>query len=123
MRLDDEISALRQEIGQFRTETRQRLEVIENEVNKQVALNYNRTIIDYVTEMSHDIVENLKCDRPDMETYCKTSIGGVQSEYLSLLKAGRFTDSYNALEAALIKLNQIKEGFVEDGYYSFLLFQ
>lgn len=115
MRLDDEISALRQEIGQFRTETRQRLEVIENEVNKQVALNYNRTIIDYVTEMSHDIVENLKCDRPDMETYCKTSIGGVQTEYLSLLKAGRFTDSYNALEAALVKINQIKEGFVKDG--------
>jgi len=71
MRLDEEISELRKEITQFRTETRQRLEGIENEVNKQVSLNYNRTIIDYVTEMSHDLVENLKCDRPDEESWCK----------------------------------------------------
>ncbi len=113
MRLDEEISELRKEISQFRTETRQRLEVIENEVNKQVALNYNRTIVEYVIEMSHDLVSNLKCDRPDEEVFCKTKMGGLQEEYLRLLKAGKFTESYNALEAAMEKLLEIKHSFEE----------
>jgi DNA-binding HxlR family transcriptional regulator len=115
MGLDDEISGLRKDINQFRTETRQRLEVIENEVNKQVALNYNRTIIEYVTGMSHDIVEHMKCDRPDMEIYCKDKMGGLQADYLSLLKAGNFTESYTALESAVSMLKQFKTGFEEEG--------
>lgn len=115
MRLDEEISELRKEINQFRTETRQRLEVIENEVNKQVALNYNRTIIDYVTEMSHDLVTNLKCDRPEEEKYCKTQMDGLQTEYLSLLKAGKFSDSYKALELAINRIGQLKASFEEVG--------
>lgn len=115
MRLDEEISGLRREINQFRTETRQRLEVIENEVNKQVALNYNRTIVDYVTEMSHDLVANLKCDRPEEEAHCKDKMGGLQEEYLGLLKAGKFTESYNALEVAMEKLLMIKQSFEEKG--------
>jgi DNA-binding HxlR family transcriptional regulator len=115
MRLDEEISELRKEIGQFRTETRQRLEVIENEVNKQVALNYNRTIVDYVTGMSQDLVANLKCDRPDEEEICKTQMEGLQTEYLALLKAGKFSASYAALETSLVKINQIKESFEDLG--------
>ena len=115
MRLDEEISELRKEIGQFRTETRQRLEVIENEVNKQVALNYNRTIVDYVTGMSQDLVANLKCDRPEEEEICKTQMEGLQTEYLALLKAGKFSASYTALETALVKINQIKESFEDLG--------
>ncbi len=115
MRLDGEISELRKEIGQFRTETMQRLEVIENEVNKQVALNYNRTIVDYVTGMSHDLVANLKCDRPDEEVFCKNKMGEFQEEYLSLLKAGKFTESYNALKAARENLLELKHGFEEMG--------
>ena len=113
MRLDEEISGLRREINQFRTETRQRLEVIENEVNKQVALNYNRTIIDYVTEMSHDLVANLKCERPDEEDHCKAKMNQLQEGYLSLLKGGKFTESYNALEAAIEKVPMMKKIFEE----------
>ncbi len=115
MRLDEEISELRKEIGQFRTETRQRLEVIENEVNKQVALNYNRTIVDYVTGMSQDLVANLKCDRPDEEEICKTQMEGLQTEYLALLKAGKFSASYAALETSLLKINQLKGSFEDLG--------
>jgi DNA-binding HxlR family transcriptional regulator len=115
MRLDEAISELRKEIGQFRTETMQRLEVIENEVNKQVALNYNRTIVDYVTGMSHDLVANLKCDRTEEEAICKTQMGGLQTEYLALLKAGKFSASYAALEVALARLNQSKASFEDVG--------
>lgn len=115
MRLDEEISELRKEINQFRTETRQRLEVIENEVNKQVALNYNRTIIDYVTEMSKDLVSNLKCERPEEEGFCKSQMDALQQEYLSLLRAGRFTESYEAIEVARETLGKLKVQFAEDG--------
>jgi DNA-binding HxlR family transcriptional regulator len=115
MRLDEEISELRKEITQFRTETRQRLEVIENEVNKQVSLNYNRTIIDYVTEMSHDLVENLKCERPDEESSCKERIGKLQEKHLSLLKAGKFSESYDALEEALERAPVMMKNFEEMG--------
>ncbi|MBT3283482.1 winged helix-turn-helix transcriptional regulator [Candidatus Bathyarchaeota archaeon] len=115
MRLDDEISGLRKEISQFRTETRQRLEVIENEVNKQVALNYNRTIVDYVIGMSHDLVANLKCDRPDEEENCKAMLAERQEEHLALLKAGKFTASYNALEKAMERAPKMKQNFEDFG--------
>ncbi|MBN2336591.1 winged helix-turn-helix transcriptional regulator [Candidatus Bathyarchaeota archaeon] len=115
MRLDEEISELRREIAQFRTETRQRLEVIENEVNKQVALNYNRTIIDYVTGMSQDLVENLKCDRPDEETFCKNQMEGLQTDYLAYLKAGKFTESHSAMGESLCTLKMLKANFEESG--------
>ncbi len=113
MRLDGEINELRKEVKQFRTETRQRLEVIENEVNKHVALNYNRTIIDYVSNMSHDLVANLKCDRPNEEKFCKSQMKSLQDEYLSLLKSGLFTESTDALINAKEKLGSIREMFKE----------
>lgn len=115
MRLDEEINELRKEINKFRTETSQRLEVIENEVNKQVSLNYNRTIIDYVTEMSHDLVENLKCERPDEEAFCKGQMNSLQTEYLALLKAGKFNDSANALETSIETIDMLKAKFEDDG--------
>lgn len=115
MRLDDEISGLRKEISQFRAETRQRLEVIENEVNKQVALNYNRTIVEYVLEMNHDLVANLKCDRPDEEINCKTMLSKTQDEHLSLLKAGKFSESYSAIEKALEKAPKLRQNFDDMG--------
>ena len=115
MRLADEISGLRKDISQFRIETRQRLEVIENEVNKQVALNYNRTIIDYVTEMSVDLVVNLKCDRPEEEERCKTMLSKGQQEHLRFLKAGKFAESYAALENAMKKVPGMKQKFEDMG--------
>jgi DNA-binding HxlR family transcriptional regulator len=115
MRIDDEISGLRKEISQFRTETRQRLEVIENEVNKQVALNYNRTIVDYVLEMSQDLVDNLKCERPDEEENCKNMLSERQEEYLKLLKAGKFTESYNGIEKSLERAPMMIQNFDEMG--------
>ena len=45
MKLDEEMGELRKELQSFRAETRQRLELIESEVTKQVSLNYNRAII------------------------------------------------------------------------------
>ena len=114
MRLDEEVKELRQDINKFRAETRQRLEVIENEVNKQVALNYNRTIIDYVTKMSKDLIANLDCDRPDEEAFCKSQLDGLQTDYLKKLSAGNFQQAYASIEASQKKLDHLREMFVAD---------
>lgn len=114
MRLDEEVSELRLEINKFRAETRQRLEVIENEVNKQVALNYNRTIIDYVSKTSKSLVENLSCDRPGEEVFCKNLMKNIQSEYLKYLDSGSFQQAYASIEDAQKKLEQLKNSFKKD---------
>jgi DNA-binding HxlR family transcriptional regulator len=102
MRLDAEIEELRKELGKFRTETRQRLEAIEGEVTKQVSLNYNHTIVNYLVDVSADAVRNLKCDRGVEETTCKATLMGHQQRFTSLLKTGRFDDAY-------VELNKVKE--------------
>jgi DNA-binding HxlR family transcriptional regulator len=114
MRLDEEVKELRLEINKFRAETRQRLEVIENEVNKQVALNYNRTIIDYVKKLSQDLVDNLNCDRPEEEQICKAQMAQIQSAYLKHLESGDFPQAYSALEKAQHQLDIIGGQFRSD---------
>lgn len=114
MRLDEEVKELRLEINKFRAETRQRLEVIENEVNKQVALNYNRTIIEYVRKMSRDLVENMDCDRPDEESFCKSQMSQIQAPYLTHLESGSFSQAYTALEQAQQQLAVIGDQFKQE---------
>ncbi|MCW4011623.1 MAG: winged helix-turn-helix domain-containing protein, partial [Candidatus Bathyarchaeota archaeon] len=105
---------LRLEINKFRAEIRQRLEVIENEVNKQVALNYNRTIIEYVKKTSIDLVENLNCNRPDEEAFCKSQMSQMQTPYLQHLEAGNFPQAYAALEKAQQQLSEIGNQFQKE---------
>ena len=112
MRLDEEVKELRLEINKFRAETRQRLEVIENEVNKQVALNYNRTIIEYVSKMSKELIANLECDRPNEEAYCKSQLDELQSDYMKQLSAGNFQQAYSSIEVSQKKLEQLKQMFI-----------
>jgi DNA-binding HxlR family transcriptional regulator len=80
-----------------------------------VALNYNRTIIDYVTRMSQDLVANMKCDRHDEENFCKSRLQNLQEEYLSFLKAGNFSESYKALERAIEKGPMMRKNFEDMG--------
>lgn len=115
MRLDEEILGLRNDMNRFRTEIRQRLEVIENEVNKQVSLNYNKTIIDYVTGMSQDLVANLKCDVPEEESNCKAQMAALQSDYISLMKSGKISEALSSLNGAIQKLGMLRERFNEAG--------
>ena len=102
MRLDEEMAELRKELQSFRNETRQRLELIEGEVTKQVSLNYNRAMIDYIQSATLDFIDSLKCERGiDIEERCKRSIKDIQSKYLELLKKGKLRDSLGALKEAI----------------------
>ena len=62
MRLDDEIGELRRSLS-FCAETQQRLELIEGEVTKQVSLNYNRAIVDYLQSATLVFIDSMKCER------------------------------------------------------------
>ncbi len=111
MRLDKEINELRQEISKFRTETRQRLEVIENEVNKQVSTSYNRAVIEHIADSTIDLISTIDCSEDeDMEQRCKTQMTGIQEQYLSLLKEGRIAEALNAMDEALLMMSKVEQG-------------
>ncbi len=101
MRLDEEMTELRKELQRFRTETRQRLELIESEVTKQVSLNYNRAIIDYLQGATLDFIDSLKCARGEDEVKCKRTMKELQKQYLAMLKEGRLGDGLGALKQAI----------------------
>jgi DNA-binding HxlR family transcriptional regulator len=115
MRLDEEIVELRKELAKFRVETRQRLEAIEGEVTKQVGLNYNHTIIDYLIDVSSDAVRNLKCDRGPEEANCKATLTAHQWRLTSLLKTGRFDDAYAELMQVKENMGKYKVMKTEEG--------
>ena len=116
MRLDDEIGELRKELQSFRAETRQRLELIEGEVTKQVSLNYNRAIVDYLQSATLDFIDSMKCERGgDAEARCKQKMREIQRKYLDLLKAGRFRDSLGALKEAIEVSTSMEKGLSSTG--------
>jgi len=102
MRLDREIEEIRKAIAQFRTETRQRLELIENEVRKQLSSNYNRTIFDYLNRTTLDFIKCLNCQKNrEIELACKEKMISIQQNYIDLLKNGNLSESMKALEEAV----------------------
>jgi predicted transcriptional regulator len=103
LRLDEEMEELRKELQSFRTETRHRLELIESEVTKQVSLNYNRAIIDYLQGATLDFIDSLKCARGEDEVRCKRTMKELQRQYLEMLKEGRINDSLGTLKQAIDK--------------------
>jgi DNA-binding HxlR family transcriptional regulator len=116
LRLDEEMGELRKELQSFRTETRQRLELIESEVTKQVSLNYNRAIIDYLQGATLDFIDSLKCSKGGAdEARCKNEIKGIQKQYLELLKAGRIKDSLGALKEAIDVSSKMEKGLTARG--------
>jgi predicted transcriptional regulator len=116
LRLDNEIGELRQELQSFRVETRQRLELIEGEVTKQVSLNYNRAIVDYLQSATLDFIESMKCERGrDAELTCKQKMKETQRKYLELLKTGKLRDSLVALKEAIEVSTGMEKGLASKG--------
>lgn len=115
MRLEREVEKLQEELSKFRLETRQRLEVIENEVSKQVALNYNRAIIDYISENTEESIIGLKCEQEkEKEQLCKNWLANIQGSYLELLKKGKINDSINALDETISNVKKFEKVSVEE---------
>jgi DNA-binding HxlR family transcriptional regulator len=113
LRLDDEIGELRKELQSFRVETRQRLELIEGEVTKQVSLNYNRAIVDYLQSATLDFIDTMKCEKgEDAELRCKEKMRDIQRKYLELLKVGKLRDSLGALKEAIEVSTGMVKGLV-----------
>ena len=116
MRLDEEMRELRKEVSQFRAETRQRLEVIENEVNKQVSLNYNRAVVDHLASTTIELIDSLKCgEAKEMELDCKKMMSNAQQGYLRLLKDGRVTEALGAMDEAILVMDKVSQGMRDRG--------
>jgi DNA-binding HxlR family transcriptional regulator len=112
MKLDKEYEDLKSEISKFRIETRQRLEAIESQLNKQIKLNYNRTTVDYLTSFTSTFINSMKCEyEPGYEKTCKEKMLSLQHEYTDLLRTGRLAESSLAIEKAITVSKQIKESF------------
>ena len=116
MRLDEELSLLRKEISQFRAETTQRLEVIENEVNRQVSRTYNAAIIDHLSDATLELIDSIDCQEDEeMETRCKTNMADIQRRYLDLLKEGKVGEALGAMEESLVIMKDVEEGMAAKG--------
>ncbi len=116
MKLDQEYEELKDQISKFRVETKQRLETIEGQLNKQIRLNYNRTTIDYLSSFTNNFITSMKCEyEQDNEKKCKEKMLSIQHEYIDLLKSGKITESLNALNKAIEVSRQIKESFQKEG--------
>jgi DNA-binding HxlR family transcriptional regulator len=116
LRLDDEIGELRKELQSFRLETRQRLELIEGEVTKQVSLNYNRAIVDYLQSATLDFIDSMKCEKGgDAELRCKEKMRDIQRKYLEFLKAGKLRDGLGALKEAIEVSTGMEKVLVSSG--------
>jgi predicted transcriptional regulator len=116
MRLEKKIEQLRKEIYEFRTETRQRLELIENNVRKQISSNYIRAIFEYVNRTTLDITKCLNCQKNrEIELVCKENMISTQQNYIDLLKNGNLSESLVALEEAIAVFSKRMEDMVNRG--------
>ena len=116
MRLEKEIGDIRKEIDRFRTETRQRLELIEDSVRKQFSLSYNRTIFDYISRNTLDFAECLNCRmNREVELACKEKMISIQQNYIDLLKNGNLSESLEALEEAIVFFSKGAEDMSSKG--------
>jgi hypothetical protein len=84
-------------------------------VTKQVSLNYNHMITDYLLDVSSDAVRNIKCDRGIEESACKTMLTQHQQRFTTSLKTGRFDDSYAELKQVKEKMRQSRALMEEQG--------
>lgn len=99
MHINKELMELKNEVAKFRSETKQRLDLIEHELNKHVALNYTRAIVDYMAHTTADFIKSLNCpENRKEELECKDEFIDMQLRYIDKLRAGRFSESNKELE-------------------------
>jgi len=98
MRLNKELAELKNEVAKFRNETDQRLDLIEHGLNKYVALNYVRAVVDYMSHTTTNFIKSLKCpENREEELECKEEFIEIQQKYIDKLRLGRLSESNKTL--------------------------
>jgi hypothetical protein len=116
MRVSKEIMELKREIIKLRRETNQRLDIIEHELNKHVALNYTHAIVEYMSRNMKDFIKSLKCqETPQEEQKCKEEILATQQEYLQQLRKGNLSKARQALAELVDLTERMKQKMTEKG--------
>lgn len=116
MRISKEIMELKREIVKLRNETNQRLDIIEHELNKHIALNYTHAIVEYMSRNMKDFIKSLKCqETPQEERECKEEIMATQQEYLQQLRKGNLSKARQALVELIDLTERMKARMTEKG--------
>jgi predicted transcriptional regulator len=116
MRRNKELAELKDEIARFRNETKQRLDLIEHELNKYIALNYLRIIVDYMGRTTIDFIKSLNCrESRQYELECKEEIIEAQQKYIDQLKLGNLSESNKALGEVIDITRHIEQKMTKKG--------
>ncbi len=115
MRVSKDLIDLKTEMEKLRTETTQRLDLIEHQLNKHVTLNYMKIIVDYMTQNTIGAIKALNCPKdPKSEIECKQWLVNLQNNYINKLKAGKIQESNKALTQTLQTLKNDAETAIEE---------
>jgi DNA-binding HxlR family transcriptional regulator len=102
MRVSKDLFDLKTEMEKLRTETTQRLDLIEHQLNKHVTLNYMKIIVDYMTQNTIGAIKALNCPKDQKsELECKQWLANLQNNYINKLRTGKIQESNTALAQTL----------------------
>jgi len=115
MRVSKELIDLRTEIERLRTETTQRLDLIEHQLNKHITLNYMKIIVDYMTQNTISAIKALNCPKDTKaELQCKEWLVNLQNDYINKLRTGRIKESNTVLAQTLETLKNNAKSAVDE---------
>jgi DNA-binding HxlR family transcriptional regulator len=99
----------------LRTETTQRLDLIEHQLNKHVTLNYMKVIVDYMTQNTIGAIKALNCPKDKKtELDCKQWLVNLQDNYINKLRTGKIQESNTALTQTLVALKNDAETAIKE---------
>jgi len=115
MRVSKNLIDLRTEMEKLRTETTQRLDLIEHQLNKHVTLNYMKIIVDYMTQNTVSAIKALNCPKDQKaELQCKEWLVNLQNNYINKLRTGKIQESNTALAQTLVALRNDAESAAKE---------
>ena len=115
MRVSKDLIDLRTEMEKLRTETTQRLDLIEHQLNKHVTLNYMKIIVDYMTQNTISAIKALNCPKDQKtELQCKEWLVNLQNNYINKLRTGKIQESNTALAQTLMALKNDAESAIKE---------
>ena len=114
MRVSQDLVDLRKEITKLKAETGQRLDMIEHLLNKHIRLNYERLIVDYMTQHTSGVISSLDCPKgTKAEAECKSWLVDLQQSYIDKLRKGRIGESNKIMSEALAEVRNCGKSAVD----------
>ncbi len=99
---DLELEELRGMLTEFREETRQRLDLLEHDLNRHLSLLYLRIVVDYMARAGEEFARSLSCSQDrEKELECKEFMLRHHQKYVDVVMDGDLKNSIQAVEEAI----------------------